>query len=550
MYQYSSGPNADHERSTMELTGIVDRLRRSVGSISYYDAGTPGRIVVRSYPDLAADVAAAKARLEELAIAPGMRVGIRAPNSYQWIVYDLALLELRCVIVAFPDTGYDLGDLEIATRFDLALLLVPNAEHERARHAFVAPIDGAFSHAVRARPSKIYADPGFEEFSLVFSSGSAGKIRCLVTSRSGTEHTIDSFIEMFDLAPGGQTRHARDRFLLFLPLSNFQQRLTVYGVLFYGIDLLLVDPPRLFPALQELRPTVFIGPPLFFETVETKFALQPRLVRGAIGALTALAERAPEPVRARLLKAIYRPLWSALGGAMRIMITGSAPIKRTTLELFGRGGFPLYEVYGVTECGLVACNVPGHNQRGSVGRAFEPGSITVAQDGEILVKKSRPLTLRYEGEDPDEAAGTYLPDGTIATGDLGRFDADGYLRIIGRKKQVIVTPGGQKLNPEVLEARLNECPVIDHSVVFATPEGELVSLVSLRAKRTPTSEIQVQEWVAKLRREQPAAPLQRAHCTETKFSRDNGLLTRNLKLDRKALWALYQSELGTRSRRT
>jgi long-subunit acyl-CoA synthetase (AMP-forming) len=124
------------------------------------------------------------------------------------------------------------------------------------------------------------------------------------------------------------------------------------------------------------------------------------------------------------------------------------------------------------------------------------------------------------------------------------------LRIIGRKKQVIVTPGGQKLNPEVLEARLNECPVIDHSVVFATPEGELVSLVSLRAKRTPTSEIQVQEWVAKLRREQPAAPLQRAHCTETKFSRDNGLLTRNLKLDRKALWALYQSELGTRSRRT
>jgi long-chain acyl-CoA synthetase len=529
----------------MELTAIVDRLRSSAGSISYYDASAHGRLVIRSYPELAADVAAAKARLTELAISPGMRVGIRAPNSYHWIVYDLALLELRCVIVAFPESGYDLDDHALATRFDLALLLVPNAEHERARHAFVAPIDGPFPHSVRARSARTYADPGYEEFSLVFSSGSAGRIRCLVTSRAGTEQTIDRFVELFDLAPRDR---ARDRFLLFLPLSNFQQRLTVYGVLYYGIDLLMVDPPRLFSALQELRPTVFIGPPLFFETVETKFAQQPRLVRGAIGTLTALAEHAPAPVRARLLRAIYRPLWKALGGAMRVMITGSAPIKRTTLELFGRGGFPLYEVYGVTECGLVACNGPGHNRRGAVGRAFEPGSITLAEDGEILVKNSRPLTLRYEGEDPDEVAGIYLADGTIATGDLGRFDADGYLYIVGRKKQVIVTPGGQKVNPELLEARLNECPAVEHSVVFATPEGELVSLISLRSKRTATTEGQVKEWVAKLRREHPAAPLQRVQCTEAKFSRDNGLLTRNLKLDRKALWTFYQSELGSPSR--
>jgi long-subunit acyl-CoA synthetase (AMP-forming) len=528
----------------MDFTKLTERMAASPErSLKSYDES--GAVASRSYALVHADARRAVEQLKAWGVGEGMRVGILATNAYEWVVYDLALLQLKCTSVAFPDEFGSKSSGELVEAYDLGLLLLLKRDQWPAVKPgpWTAYMDAENPPGMRARP---VAAPGASgEFipSLTFSSGTSGKIKCLVTNLRGAEETIANFYRLFNIGSG-------DSFLVFLPLSSFQQRLMIYAGLYYGFDLLLVNPSQVFSAFKDFRPTLCLAPPLLYETIHARFT---KAVRGLpapkrlmLRGLSSLADFVPlPPLRERLLRLCYGQIYDSLGGRIRLMWTGMAPIKRATLDFFALMRLPVYEAYGLTECGAITSNTPAHNRRGSVGRPLVEGSVTLADDGEIIVRHEHLQTVGYLYCDPSEEAQTYIAPGTIATGDVGRFDRDGFLYLVGRKKELIITGQGYKLHPETLEAKIDRCPEVERSVVFGSDLPYIVALVSVQEPLTETVEARVRKHVERINAElPPVGRVVRFHITTEQFTRDNGLMTRNLKLDRRAIFRRFKQHLG------
>ena len=492
-----------------------------------------GRVVTRTSEDIYTDVMAACAQLKSWGIQPGMRVGILAGNCYEWIIYDLALLELRALSVAFTDDFAGMTSDELIDKYSLSLLLVPASDKERrnARQSAAVAFLDAKNSGVRAIDRECpQADWEFETIGMVFSSGSSGRLKGLKLSRKGVEASVDAFTKMADPRPD-------DCLLLFLPISNFQQRLMYYSALWYGVDFIVTDPSRLFRALKDLHPTVLIAPPMFYEAIETRFYNLPPWKRWAARILGGIAQSLPsKPLGEKLARRLFKDAYEALGGRMRLMVTGMAPTKRSTLELFRLMQLPLFETYGMTEFGGIALNVPGAARMGSVGRLLPGVRVELAADGEVIAVREHRIASTYFECAEGEAEQTFIGPDRVATGDVGRFDEDGYLYLIGRKKEMIITAGGTKIHPEIPESAIDACPEVARSVVFADADSPaLVAVVLPRNPNDASAKMRIQKFVDEISEQKPAMAVSKVIFSEHAFSRENGFLRPNLKLDRKKI---------------
>lgn len=542
----------------MDLTKLVARLPlRPSNSIYSYENG---RVVQRTFPEVHRDVRAAVVALESWGVKPGMRVGIRAHNCYQWIVYDLAIIELRAVSVAFTDDFNAATAEELRDKYNLALLLVMASENQRhPPHVnFVAYLDGENPNVRVARSSESdiasrngnavhhnpanngnYESENFASPWRIFSSGSLGGLKGLTLNRKGVEAWVDAFTQA--IAP-----RSNDRLLLFLPMSNFQQRPMYYAALWYGFDLIVTDPTRLFIALKDLKPTLLVAPPALFEAFETRFGNLPKwkqlVARTAGNAARLLPIRA---ARERFARLIFKQAHEALGGRMRLMITGMAPIKRATLDLFQLMQLPLFETYGLVECGSVTLNVPGAARIGSVGRPLPGVQVELAQDGEIIVHREHMIALGYFQCATGENETTFIGDNRVASGDIGRFDEDGYLYVVGRKKEIIVTAGGDKVHPEVIESEINACPDVAKSVVLKNPDAPaLVAIVLPKDPHDEDARNRIRQFIDHNGRRRATMSVESIVFTDVVFSRENGLLRPNLKLDRKRIAEHFRAHIA------
>jgi long-chain acyl-CoA synthetase len=509
----------------MELLKLVARARergRERRVISLFRE----RPVEHSHTELMALVDAAAGLLRSWGVRAGMRVGLRAPNSLEWVVHDLALIELRAVCVAFTDDFAHADPAELADKYQLSLLLV--AGPEGSGSSFVARIDGANGDVRAIDRTPDAGDADFERPWRIFSSGSSGGLKGLAIHRRGVEDWIEGFAER--LVP-----REDDRLIVFLPMSNFQQRPMVYAALWYGIDIVLTNPARLFIALRDLAPTIMVAPPALYEVFETRVAALPAAKRMAGRVLGKIAAAMPAPLGRRMARAVFRQAWEALGGRMRFMITGMAPIKRSTLDLFALMQLPLFETYGLIECGSVALSAPGAAKAGSVGRPLRGLDVTLAEDGEIMIRRSHPTADAYFECAPGESERTFRGGNVVASGDHGRFDEDGFLYLIGRKKEIIITGGGEKVHPEAIEAAIDTCPDVAKSVVFGKDgASSLSAVIVLREPSDAAARARVdrhiERWNAGRRIE-----VGKVVFADAPFSRENGFLRPNLKLDRKRI---------------
>jgi long-subunit acyl-CoA synthetase (AMP-forming) len=180
----------------MEITTLVARLpeQKAHSIISFEN----GRVVKRTHADVYADVQAACDRLTAWGLKPGMRVGIRAPNSYQWIIYDLALIQIRAVSVAFTDDFAQMSAEELCEKYSLSLIFVTSKEGSRdpEKSPFIAYIDGDNDGVKVIDRGTLADDESFDKPGLIFSSGSTGGLRGLVLNRKGIEESVDSFTQV------------------------------------------------------------------------------------------------------------------------------------------------------------------------------------------------------------------------------------------------------------------------------------------------------------------------------------------------------------------
>jgi long-subunit acyl-CoA synthetase (AMP-forming) len=500
-----------------------------------------GQVVERSHADVLKDIQATRTKLETWGVKAGMRVGIRAPNCYQWLLYDVALIELRAVTLGFTDDFDANTPEELRERYSLSLMLVSSKERERRDGAaWLAALDGDNAD-VRVLPQKgIPADGDFDHPWLIFSSGSSGGIKGLTMIRRGVEASADAFAQTIGPRPD-------DCLLLFLPISNFQQRMMYYAALWYGFDIIITEPALLFHALKDLRPTILIAPPTLYEAFETRFCNLPRLKQSAARILGQIARWIPIPaMREGMARLLFRDAYDVLGGRMRFMVTGMAPIKRSTLELFALMQLPLFETYGLTECGTVALNTPRGHRLGSVGRLLPGVKVDLAGDGEIIVGREFMTALGYFQCADGESERTFIARDRVATGDIGRFDGAGFLYLVGRKKEIVISAGGEKIHPEAIEAEIDRCPDVAKSVIFGD-EGATFLVAVVLPKNPSDSEAKrrIESFIAAINERRHTMRVETVTFTDLAFSRENGFLRPNLKLDRKRIAERFRAEIAS-----
>lgn len=516
----------------MDLRALKSKLCTNRGSVQTL-AG--GRIVERPYPELARDIDTALSNLRQWDVTAGMRVGIYAQNSYEWLVYDLALIELDAILVPFTRDFSGALDEELFAKYKLSLVLTSReiAGQIGSRPPYLALIDDA-NHDVRARPLEDAACDHPDTLSLVFSSGSAGGIKGIIISREGVESCIDPIMEAVGLK-------ASDKFLVFLPMSNFQQRLLCYAALWYDASIAITDHTQIFAGMQKCAPTILVAPPVFFQMVYGQFCAYParvrhgwRLLGRVLGLLPGVA------LRQGLARVFFKDLLGQFGTRVRLLVTGMAPIKPEIAEMFYWLQIPLSETYGLVETGSLTFRGPRSRKFSSVGRPVRGVELSFSEEGEVVVRRHHPLSLGYFNCAKGENEKTFVRCGEVASGDIGVLDGEGYLHLRGRKNELLVASNGYKLHPEALEKQVNGCVGVAGSVFFQRPgDGHLSCIVVLECADHRSA---VRRFVERLEAPKKVSPYVEVIFAEEPFSVENGMLRPNMKLDRKRIVATYGSK--------
>jgi long-chain acyl-CoA synthetase len=353
--------------------------------------------------------------------------------------------------------------------------------------AFCAKAEPVAEATLDERIDKIEQD---QLATLIYTSGTTGPPKGVMLSHRNLAWTAQTMVEV-----GGATE--ADSGLSYLPLSHIaEQMISLHMPAAAGGTVYFAESIDKVPDnLKEVQPTIVFGVPRIWEKfhagVTAKLAqatgARKQLVtwaRGVSSQVAALRNRGKEPggllaVQYELAqRLVFSKIKPALGlGRARLCVSGAAPIARDVIEFFASLDVIVHEVYGQSEDnGPTSFNFPGDTKLGTVGKPLPGVEVRIAPDGEILVKGPN-VFLGYYKE--PEATREALVDGWLCSGDLGEFDAEGFLKITGRKKEILITAGGKNISPKNIEAAIKESPLVSEAVVIGDRRKFLSALITL-----------------------------------------------------------------------
>jgi long-chain acyl-CoA synthetase len=447
--------------------------------------------------------------LIDLGLVAGDRVAILCTTRPEWAWASFAISSAGGVVVPIYPTnspeecGYVAGDSEArfivcedaeqvakitAVRGELpglegivvidpagveADVAVPlDALRERGRGRDAAEL-AARTQAVRPE------DP----YTFIYTSGTTGPPKGCVLSHGNYRSVLTMSEETSVVEPG-------DSIYLYLPLAHSYALLIQLLAVDLGAAVAYFggDTKQIVPELMEVKPDYMPSVPRIFEKIYTLVTSNgdPEQIRGAtqlglkVRALMEAGEPVPDELQAAFDKAdaeLYVNVRNAFGGRLKQANTGAAPIAQEILEFFYACGVPVLEGYGMTETSTVSTTQTIEDHRfGTVGRALPGSEVRIADDGEILLRGPHIFGGYYKMRDESFGA---IEDGWLHTGDLGSLDADGYLTITGRKKDIIITAGGKNLTPANLENDLKQSRWISQAVMYGDRRPYPVALITL-----------------------------------------------------------------------
>jgi long-chain acyl-CoA synthetase len=487
----------------------VDRLPNPRAQLVRRD----GKWVANSSAELLRCVAGLNSALVELGVKPGDRVGLLAANRPEWHVADFAISGAGGVNVPLyfnesPErmafilnhsgakvvfvAGAAQTEKLLDTRTRLTgspHIIVADGGAELPEECLryetlIAPAGEADIAAYRVRASQVL--PG-QLASIIYTSGTTGEPKGVMLSHANFCSNVEGACFQFDLQPAG------DVAVSFLPLSHVYGRIMDYIHIFFGVTVAYVEQvEQVAQALVEIRPTVIGAVPRFFEKIYARVMEQGSKTTGLRRTIFQWAMRvAPRSAEWRMTgrgagialrlewaladKLVYAKIRAGTGGRLRIVSSGGAPLAKDLAEFFWAIGVPIYQGYGLTETSpIVTTNYPA-NRIGSVGKTIPGVQVRIAEDGEIMVKG--PCVMQGYYNNPQATREALKEDGWLATGDIGYLDADGYLFITDRKKDLIKTAAGKFVAPQPIEGKLKTSPYILNAMVVGDKRKFVVALI-------------------------------------------------------------------------
>ena len=501
-------------------------------------------------------------------VGHGDAVAVLARTRLEWLLLDWAIMSIGAVVVGLYPSNTASECAYILGHSEAVLVFVEDdaqgAKIDSIRSQLPALRDvihfSAFSEFEaegRAR-GDLQPEPVAEDdlATLIYTSGTTGPPKgCMLTHRN--------LVNAATRATSSTDKD--DTVLLFLPMAHSFARIAHQGSAFNGATVALVaDVARVSEALQRTRPTFLPAVPRVYEKIHSntlgeieratgakralgRWALAvgmrasaQRRTTGRVSPLLALQQRLADRI-------VFAKVKDRLGGRLRLGISGAAPLGIDVLEFFSALGILVIEGYGLTETSSsLTVNEEDAYKLGTVGRPVAGCEVKLDEDGEILTRSVSVFAGYYK--DPEATAAAFTDDGWFRTGDVGEIDADGYLKITDRKKDLIITAGGKNIAPQNLENALKGSRFVSQAVIVGDRRPYITALVTLdeaevKASGRDPQEL-VQEIVDEVNRDRVRVEqIKRFAILPRDFSQEDGELTPTLKLRRRVVQEHFADDI-------
>ncbi|MFY9843055.1 MAG: long-chain fatty acid--CoA ligase [Terriglobales bacterium] len=431
---------------------------------------------------------------ESWGIRRGDRIAILSENRPEWTITDFAALALGAVTVPVyatqtaEQTAYILNDsgarvIAVSSKHQLEKILTIQRHTPVERIIVMDAVETA--HAVQIQTLMLQGpsspDPGFDARSasiqpddlatIIYTSGTTGTPKGAMLTHGNMASNIEHSMGAFGFGTKEEVS------LSFLPLSHVTARHVDFALLYRGVVLAYCpDIAHLARALNEVQPNIFIAVPRVYEKIRQQVILkatgfpQKAIYRwtlsvGRANRSQTLAGTEPESLSWKIANhLVFSKVRAGMGGKAEEFISGGAPLGRELAEWYADIGIPIHEGYGLTETSpVIAVNTPAAHKLGTVGKPLANVEVRIADDGEVLVRA--PSVFKGYWNRPEDTQNAFV-NGWFKTGDIGHLDADGYLSITDRKKDLIKTSGGKFIAPQPIENSLKLNPMIGTAVVI------------------------------------------------------------------------------------
>jgi long-chain acyl-CoA synthetase len=439
-------------------------------------------------------------------IGIGDRVAIMARTRYEWTILDFAIWYAGAVVVPIYDTSSaeqidwilnDSSTVGIIVETPALRELVQTVQPAHTKHVWVMTEDvltvlrNAGAQVSDDEIERRRAALGPDTLAtLIYTSGTTGKPKGVSLTHGNflaeCGNVVQGASDLF-LKPGGST-------LLFLPVAHVFGRMVQIGAINSGLHLAHCSDPlgRLPIDLASFKPTFVLAVPRIFEKIyngaeaRAEAAGKGKIFRKAADVAIAYSEALDKKRISPVLKLkhglfdklVYSKIRAGMGGRVEAAISGGAPLGVRLGHFYRGAGVTILEGYGLTETTAGATlNLTGAHRVGSVGRPIPGTSIKIAEDGEVLIRGA--IVMRGYWQNDAANAEVFDSEGWFKSGDLGKLDDEGFLYIVGRKKELIVTAGGKNVAPAVLEDRLRAHPLVSQCLVVGDNQPFIAALVTI-----------------------------------------------------------------------
>jgi long-subunit acyl-CoA synthetase (AMP-forming) len=503
-----------------------------------------------TWAEAARDVRRVARALLALGVQRGDAVAIVGPNRPEWMMADLGALAAGAIPAPIYPTLTAEQAQYIADHSGAAVALVADeAQRGKLRGSRVRSfalfsgwqefLAGGESVPDSAVDDRVVALKPDDLATLIYTSGTTGPPKAVMLTHRNLLYAAETAVRVAKTTPD-------DVMVSYLPLSHVaEQVISIHAPTIAGGAVWFCDElERIGEVLREARPTIFFGVPRVWEkmqgriedTVRSAPALRRRLFQWARRSRGGLADRL-----------VLGKVRAALGlDRARLCVTGAAKMARPTLDFFDSIGLPVLDMWGMSEStAMGTANLPGARKPGTVGRAEHGVEIRIAPDGEILTRGAH--VFKGYHKDAEATREALDPQGFLHTGDVGELDADGYLRITDRKKELLITSGGKNVSPQNIEGLLAQIQGVSQAVVVGDGRKYLAALIVPEAPQKASDPV----FVAHVGREIERMNGQLANYETIKkfrvlpaqFSVQSGELTPTLKLKRKVVSQKYAREI-------